>query len=144
MRYISNKFGPSELSGKNVKDKAIVDMILSFNQEIKRDVVEPFYWTGDRGVLKKIIEERFSRVVDFLGDKKFIVGDYLTLVDFYIFEQIELLNIGSDEDLLSKYPNLAKYHNNIKSLPRVSEFYNSDKLMKIPINNKVAKINNLK
>ena len=122
----------------------MVDMLLSLNQEIKRDLVDPFYNTGDKGVIKKIIDERFSRVVDFLGDKKFIVGDYLTFVDFYIFEQIELLNLGSDGDLLRRFPKLAKYHDNMKSLPRVSEFYNSEKLMKIPMVNKVAKINNLK
>ena len=45
--------------------------------------------------------------------------------------------------LYERNPNLQAYHNRVKSLPRLAEFYADDrKCIKRPFNNKVAKLNN--
>jgi glutathione S-transferase len=142
MRYLANQFGPADFSGKDAKDKAIVDMILSVTQDIKNATVGHFYGTGDKEAIKKIAYERFSEVAKFLGEKHFIVGDYVTFVDFFIFEQVELFAFATEGEILVKHPNLAAYHKRITALPKFSEYYNSERFFKRPFNNKVAKINN--
>ena len=117
-------------------------MILSVAQDIKNACGSHFYSTGDKEAIKKLAYERFSEVAKFLGEKHFIVGDYVTFVDFFIFEQVELFTFATEGELLLKYPNLAAYHKRITSLPKFSEFYNSERFMKRPFNNKIAKLNN--
>ncbi len=88
-----------------------------------------FYETGDREGLKALGYERFGPIAKFLGDKKpFIVGEYPTFPDFFIYENIELFDFICDQGgLIKRYPNLEGYRERIKALPGVKEFIASDK-----------------
>ena len=88
------------------------------------------------------ISKRMEQVSNFLGSKHFIAGDNVTWVDFYIFEQIEVFAWITEGEFLTRYPNLAEYHKRIAALPRFSEYYHSDRFVKRPFNNKMAKLNN--
>jgi glutathione S-transferase len=81
-------------------------------------------------------------VEKFLGDKKYIAGDYVTFVDFFVFEQIEMFTLATDGEFVKKYPTLAAYHQRIASLPKFDVYYKSDRFLKGPFNTKVAKIFN--
>ena len=142
IRYISNKWGGADFSGKDPKDKAIVDMLLGVVSDIKGAATGHCYGSGDLEAVKKIGFDRMEAVSKFLGAKKFFVGDYLTFVDFFIFEQIELFAWASSNEFLTRYPNLAEFHKRIIGLPKFGEYYNSDRFMKRPFNNKIAKLNN--
>ena len=78
-----------------------------------------------------------------MADKKFLVCEEPTYVDFTMFELCELMQFISQGELFRRYPKLEAYSTRIKSLPRLAEYYADDsRCMKRPFNNKVAKINN--
>ena len=87
--------------------------------------------------------EKVKPIVEFLGEKKFLVCEDVTYVDFTMFELCELMQFISQGELFRRYPKLEAYSKRIKGLPRLREFYADDtRCMKRPFNNKVAKINN--
>ena len=142
IRYISNKWGGADFSGKDAKDKAVVDMLLGVVSDIKGAATGHCYGSGDLEAVKNIGLDSMSAVSKFLGAKQFFLGDYLTFVDFFIFEQIELFAWATSNEFLTRYPNLAEFHKRIIGLPRFGEYYNSERFMKRPFNNKIAKLNN--
>ena len=142
LRYISNKFGGADFSGKDAKDKALVDMLMGVVSDIKSAATGHCYASGDREAIKKIGFDRMEAVSKFLGSKKFLVGDYITFVDFFIFEQIELFEWITQGEFLKRFANLAEFHKRVIGLPKFSEYYHSDRFMKAPFNNKIAKLNN--
>ena len=142
MRYVANKFAPAEFTGKGAHDKAIVDMVLSTLADIKLAATTHCYLSGDLEACKAIGFDRLSEVSNFLGDKKFFVGDYFTFADFFVFEQIEHFTFLTDGEILARYPNLGEFHKRVTQLPRFGEYYPSDKFMKRPFHSKFAKINN--
>ena len=85
----------------------------------------------------------FGKISKFLGTKKFIIGDYVTFPDFFIFENIELFDFVCDKGgLIAKYPNLGTYRDRMANLPGVKEYLASDRCLKRPFNGKRAHINN--
>ena len=87
--------------------------------------------------------QRVKPIVTYLGEKKFIVGNNVTYVDFTLFELCELMQWISEGQLFTNYPNLLQYCDRVKALPKLAEFYADDtRCMKAPFNNKVAKLNN--
>ena len=142
LRYICNKWAP-ELLGKTPEDKAFADMTFNYLWEYRNAVVNHSYSTGDRAQIVKIGNEKLGEVVGkVLLGKKFVCGDDLTYVDFFLFEKIEVANFLSEGEFLKNYPIFIDFHKRITSLPRFSDYYNSDKFMRGPFNNKIAKINN--
>ena len=77
-------------------------------------------------------------MVNFLGDKKFLVGDNETFVDFYFFEMLNFL-VEIDSDLTKTYPNLAGYMERMTNLPGIKDQLAKEKTM--TFNNKIAKVN---
>ncbi len=86
MRYIANKYGGADFSGRDARDKAQVDMLLGVVADIKSAATGHCYGSGDKEAIKKIAFERLEAVSKYLGGKQFFVGDYVTFVDFFIFE----------------------------------------------------------
>ena len=142
MRYVANEFGPADFSGRDARDKAYVDMLLGVVQDAKNAASNHCYGSGDIEAIKKIGSEKFEGISKFLGEKKYFIGDYVTFVDFFIFEQIELFAFCSQGEILKQYPNLASFHKRMTELPKFGDYFNSDRCMKRPFNNKIAKINN--
>ena len=56
LRYIAGKYGAPEFSGKDSKDKAIVDMIYGVVGDIKSAVGPHMYGTGDKSAVLTISE----------------------------------------------------------------------------------------
>ena len=115
-------------------------MIFGVVSDIKSVATGHCYGSGDKNAIIEI-SNSMEAVQKFLDDKKFIVGDYVTWVDFFVFEQIELFDYISEGAFTKKYPALGAYHERIASLPKFSQYYNSAKFMKKPFNNKISKIN---
>ena len=109
IRYIANKYASKDFGGKNDADKAHADMIFGVVSDIKSAATSHCYGSGDKKAVNEV-SNRMEAVEKFLGDKKFIVGDYVTWVDFFIFEQIELFDYISEGAFTKKYPGLAAYH----------------------------------
>ncbi len=142
MKYIASKFGP-QLLGTTPAVTAQVEMISNVVSDLKGAVTMPCYTNGDRSTITSVLMEKVKPIVNFLGEKNFLVGSDVTYVDFTFFELCELMNFISEGALLTSYPTLAAYCDRVKGLPKMAEYYADDtKCMKAPFNNKVAKLNN--
>jgi len=80
----------------------------------------------------------------FLGsEKKFIVGDNLTFIDFSIFELLDHMNFCSKGRTLREYGNLRAYFERMEQLPGFKEFWQDDhKCPKASFKPWFAKFNN--
>ena len=54
MRYIAGKYGHDGFSGKDAKEKAIVDMIFGVVGDIKSATGPHMYGSGDKNAIKEI------------------------------------------------------------------------------------------
>ena len=81
-------------------------------------------------------------LIGFLKDKKFAAGEYVSFLDFFLFEQLEVVIFGTRGEILQRFPELVEYHQRVAGLPKFKEFLASERFMRAPFNNRVAKINN--
>lgn len=141
LRYICKKWSP-ELLGKSDHDYAHVDMLIGVIKDFYGIVISHCYGSGDKNAILNIAKERLPQLVKYLGDKKYLIGDYVTYVDFYFYEFLELLNFISDGQIIIDYPTLKDYKKSIESLDSMVRHMKSDQYVQRPFNNKIAKINN--
>ena len=139
LRYIVNKYN-KELQGKTDSDFAIVEQLVGVLSDIKSTISYHCYQTGDRQKLKDFFYSEIEKVLSFLGNKTYLVGDYLTYVDFILYEMNELMAHISGNEVFEKFPKLKEYNLRIESISSVSEYLASLKKLDMPFNNKVAKI----
>ena len=71
-------------------------------------------------------------LVDFMGMNEYMCNGKLSVVDFVVFEHIEMALKLTDNGVFRRYPELEAYHARIKNLPGLKEFYESDRMIKEP------------
>ena len=69
---------------------------------------------------------------------KFVAGDTLTYVDFMFWEILDHMELF-DSSLFDGLENLKKYKSTFAEIPKIKSYITSDKFMKGPCNNKMAK-----
>jgi len=140
MRYITRKWC-KDLQGKSDEDFAIVEMLVGVIHDIKQVATMHCYGSGDVQQFRSDSYTGLLPVYKFLGNKKYLVGDYLTYVDFIFYELCELIAHVTKKEVYEKFPNLITYKNNVENLEKISAYLASDRFMSSPFNNKIAKIN---
>ena len=65
--------------------------------------------------------DRVAQINDYLAKKetKYLAGDNLTLVDFILYELIELTDLAWNHTLLSNFPALKRFHSTMDSIPQL-------------------------
>jgi glutathione S-transferase len=139
LRYIAHKWCP-QLQGKTNEDFAKVEMLNGILNDIKSSTTMHCYRTGNVEQMKKEVYPMFDAASKYLGEKKFLVGDYVTYIDFILYENCELLSSVTNSEFYEQYPTLKKFKENIESLERIKEYINSERFSPRPFNNKISKI----
>ena len=80
------------------------------------------------GYIKKA-EERLKELSDFLGSKKYLMGDNLTIADFQMRDPVKW-HQTLDESLVKKFPNIVAYLDRFDTEPKIKEFLNGPKYFK--------------
>lgn len=70
---------------------------------------------------EKTVPMHLELLSKFLGDRKYLVGDRLTYVDFYLFELLTVLN-QIEPGAYNSYANFKSFAERISSLPRLKEY----------------------
>ena len=117
-------------------------MVISVAQDLRHAAANDMYETGDRANAQKIAYEKMEPIARFLGEKPFLVGDYVTFPDFFLFEQVQLFDFICEQGLIKKHPNLGAHNERVANLPGLKEYLASDRCIKRYFNGKRAKINN--
>lgn len=127
MEYLWKKFKP-ELAGVTVEEQATVTMLAGVALKAKGDWATSCYTQSDVEYAINTHVAAFERLSKYLGDKKYLTGDSLVYVDFYIFEILDCaFAIGARPKFQEDLPNLIAYHKRIKELPELSIFFENDK-----------------
>lgn len=73
-----------------------------------------------------------QRISKFLGERDFIVGDYVTYADFILYDTLDFFRLFA-EGSLDATPNLLQYLQRIEQLPHLDAYFKSDKFQRFPI-----------
>lgn len=141
MMYLGRTYNRDTL-GKNTSDSAKVDMVAGCIKDLNSFLIGHCYGSGDRDAVMKGVERFLPNFSKFLGNKTYLVGDYLTFVDFLLYELLELIDFISESKSLSNYENLRNYMQNMRNSEFMKVHKESGRYVERPFNNKMAKINN--
>lgn len=140
LSHLARKY---KLDGKTLAEKATSDMMLNVVMDFRNDFVRLCYGKFEEQK-NDYIERARTRIESFekfLGDKKFFAGDEITVCDFHMYEMIDQ-NLILEPTLLDKAPKLKAYMKRFEEIPQIKKYMASDKFMKGPLNNKMARFGN--
>ncbi|XP_078402473.1 glutathione S-transferase Mu 1-like [Cetorhinus maximus] len=143
MRYIARKH---KLAGETDDEKVRVDMLenqaMDFRMGLVRIAYNPDFENLKADYLKGLpnLLKQFS---DFLGKKPWFAGDKITFVDFLMYELFDEHRVFEPK-CLDEFQNLKDFVAHFEALEKIAAYVKSDRFMKGPFNNKVAKWGNKK
>ena len=77
----------------------------------------------------KSIEPKFKTLNDFLGSKKFLMGDDVAIADFAFHDAIAW-HQELDAELVGKFPAIVEYVARFKALDKMKAFFEGDRAYK--------------
>jgi len=138
LQYIAKKWRP-ELLGRNSAEVGRVNMLWAHVLKVKMDTTIPCYTGKSAEEVIDIGRPLLAKLVETMGDSKFIAGDNLTWLDFYFAECFDMLDKVSDGLFGAEFPSLQTYWERFICQDNLAEAWADDsKLMKTPFNNKMA------
>ncbi|XP_031572822.1 glutathione S-transferase Mu 3-like isoform X2 [Actinia tenebrosa] len=139
LRHIARK---KNLCGETEKERIIVDMMENQIQDFRSGFSALCYrsenFDEEKPKYLKNVVPKIKAFADFLGEKKYLVGDKITFVDFMLYETLDHHKVF-DASLLEPHANLKAYLERIEALPAIAAYMKSDDFISRPINNTIAK-----
>ena len=133
LRHLARKHS---LAGKTENDQLRVDLLatqtLDFHMEYARIVYNPQF-ADLKADYEKALPDKLKLLANFLGDNKFVAGDYVTYADFVLFEYLEG-QIYFSPQTLRDFPALDQFHKRVLALEAVDKYFKSPKAIKFPFN----------
>ncbi|KAK2851302.1 hypothetical protein Q5P01_007578 [Channa striata] len=142
MRYIARKHN---LCKYFVTEKVRVDIMENQAMDFRNGFVMMCYTDFDKmkpGYIEKLpgILKQFSH---FLGNRKWFAGDKITFVDFIMYELLDQHRMFHPA-CLDDFKNLKDLLDRFEALERIAAYMKSNRFLKNPVNNKMAKWGNKK
>lgn len=141
LQYISKKWKPA-LLGTTAAEMGRVHMLWDRVLNLKNTSTRPCY--GGDGNVEPIIEEcrpLLAKIVEVMGEGNFIAGNNLTWLDFYFAENVDMLDKLTNGLFYAEFPKLQAYWERFIYQDGLAEAWADDsKLMKMPFNNRMAKL----
>jgi len=136
LRYIARK---NNLCGTTDAEKAHVDIcadaVMDFRNGFVRLCYNPRY-ADMVDAYRKDLPSKLKPFEEYLGDKKFLVGDNVTFPDFHLYEMLDQ-HVIFEASCLEAFPKLKAYKQRFEALPAIKAF-KEDPSNNIPMNNKMA------
>ncbi|KAM9855684.1 glutathione S-transferase Mu 4-like isoform 1-T2 [Aulostomus maculatus] len=137
MRHIARKHN---LCGETEEEKVRVDMLENQAMDFRNGFVLLCY--GDFDNMKQGYLDRLPSILkqfsSFLGDKKWFAGDKITFVDFIMYELLDQHRMFHPS-CLDDFRNLKDLLDHFEALERIAAYMKSDRFIRTPVNNKMAK-----
>merc|ERR1739844_767976 len=67
---------------------------------------------------------KFKQLSKFLGSKKFLMGNAVTVADFAMYDALKWYQ-ALDANIVSKHNNIVKYLDNFEKIPKITSFFKS-------------------
>jgi len=131
-----------ELLGKTAEIQTKIDMVDNFIYDL--------LYTGFIPVVYRYTEElhnnfketetlKLGFLTDFIKDNKWMTGNDLTYVDFFVYEVLYQLTVFNSK-ALDKFPKLQAYLKRFEELPAIKAYMASPNFLKAPLYTAMAKI----
>nr|XP_042895694.1 glutathione S-transferase Mu 1-like [Parasteatoda tepidariorum] len=132
LRYLAEKYG---MDGKTEEDKLRVSLseqqIIDFRMKFFATLLTADFEKTKKEYLEKV-PDQLKLISAFLGNRKFLAGDYLTYVDFMAYDTFDF-NVLLSQNILDHFPALKAYHERIRNLPELEDYFNSTTYVRWPI-----------
>ena len=81
-------------------------MLAGVLQNLKQIATQPCYLSSNMKALAKTVTKNIKVIVEYLENRgsKFLVGNYVTYVDFILFELCDLFQFITDGSLITDFP----------------------------------------
>uniref|UniRef100_A0A8C2Z415 glutathione transferase n=2 Tax=Cyclopterus lumpus TaxID=8103 RepID=A0A8C2Z415_CYCLU len=142
MRYIARKHN---LCGETEDEKVRVDFLENQAMDFRIGFAMMCYGDYDKlkpGYLQKL-PELLKQFSNYLGGRKWFAGDKITYVDFIMYELLDHQRMFHPT-CLDDFKNLKDLLDRFEALEKIAAYMKSDRFMKTPVNNKMAKWGNKK
>ncbi|XP_020785437.2 glutathione S-transferase Mu 3-like [Boleophthalmus pectinirostris] len=142
MRYIARKHN---LCGETEDEKVRVDILENQAMDFRNGFVILCYMDYDSkkdAYIEKLpnVLGQFSK---FLGNRKWFAGEKITFVDFIMYELLDQHRMFHPSSL-NNIKNLTDFLERFEALDKIKAYMKSDRFIKTPVNNKMAKWGNKK
>ena len=114
--FLADSYDPS-LLGSTPEEKARIRMLAGVFSPIRWEITVKCVSSPTK---KEVADAMFEKVDPFfkqLGEFKFIAGDSISWLDFFVYEGLELFNWISDGALYTRYPVVGAYAKTMQGLP---------------------------
>jgi len=142
LRYIARK---NNMCGETEDEKVRVDIMENQSMDFRNGFVMLCY--GDYDKMKPgylaTLTGKLQQFSDFLGDRKWFAGDKITFVDFIMYELLDQHRMFQPTSL-DDFKNLKDLLDRFEALEKIAAYMKSNRFMKTPVNNKMAKWGNKK
>jgi len=142
MKHIARKHKLADSLSES--EQCVLDMV--------ENTVYDILWVGFVGVcygkgdyetdrveyVETYMPTKLKMLSDFLENKKFILGDKITFLDFYLYEVLYAHSLFAPE-VFSKFQKLGEFLKTIENLPAISSYLKSDRYIPSPVLSKLAK-----
>merc|ERR1711935_211768 len=126
VRHIGRKHN---LFGKNVEEASEIDMLIDTASDILAAIIKIIFSPDFDNLVGKhpeAMEPKLQQLSDYLGDKKFLLGNTITVADFPMYVSLDW-HSALDEGCLAKFPILDNYLKSIRTDPKIKAYLDSDK-----------------
>ncbi|GCC34010.1 glutathione S-transferase Mu 1-like [Chiloscyllium punctatum] len=138
MRYIARKHN---LVGETEDEQIRVDMLENQSMDFRMGFVRLAYnpdFEDLKGDYLKGLPNLLKQFSDFLGKRPWFAGDKITFVDFLMYELLDEHRVFESK-CLEEFQNLKDFVDHFEALEKIAAYMKSDRFMKGPFNNKMAK-----
>jgi len=125
LRHLARKNGLYGLTDANADE---IDMLVDTAMDLKLGLIKAVMGNFDNGREEVIAtaDAKFLQLSNYLGCKKFLMGNASTVADFALYDALKWHN-ALDGHLVSKYGNIVEYIDRFENLPRIKAFLKSPK-----------------
>jgi glutathione S-transferase len=126
LRYLARK---NNLYGCNAEEAAVIDMATYAAWDLKMELIKLVFdqdFEKKRDAFAAGLEAKFKNYSDFLGDKKWVAGDNLSMADFG-FIDVVIWHHKFAPNEVEKFPYFMAFKERFEALPKIKEFQASDK-----------------
>jgi len=141
LRHVARK---NNLVGKSLEDQAILDMleqqVIDFRVGLTSICYNPDF-ENLREPYLATLSDKIKQFANFLGENQYVAGDYLTYVDFLLYDALQIHTLF-EPTALNGFANLKHFIERIEALPNVAKYHKSAEYHPLPYNGITAKWGN--
>lgn len=135
--YLAHKAGRPDLFGTTTEQQVHLAQAKGVLDDLRKGVSgilfgnkEQFAANG-KELVHNASKNHLAKLEFLVNGKKFISGDNVTVVDFFLYEALDMLN-AFEPAFLADFPGLRALHANFRELPRVKAYLESTRFQERP------------